>query len=303
MNLDDKNKIHELLTQKLESADSNNQAAAQMMISPGTLSQMVNKKWDSIGDNMWRRAANWCGFSATDWPILTTKTYNAIQALCADAKRNHRTLAVIGYTGAGKTEALKKYINKKDARNAYYVLIEKGMSVKELLNKVMRAIGKDVEGSISQRMAFIFDFLNNKVENPLLIFDSMHKGNDALYEILQQFTESLERRCGIVLCGTERLKNYILKMAAKGKSCFPELKRRIGYWQPVYQVQKGTIDKICSIYSITEEDAIDYVQRICSDMGTLRELMDNYSIADKEGMTQLQVLISLNVGDMDSIAA
>lgn len=302
MTTEDKNKIFDLVTLKMQSISSQEQAATQIGMSGATFSQLLNKKWSNISDDMWRRAGNWIGYSTIDWKIVETKNYKAILSLCADAKRNHRSLAIAGYTGAGKTTGLRKYANTHSG-TTFYVECKVSMGRKDLLGAILRALGKDVEGSVSYRLQFVCDFLLTKVDNPLIIFDSTHKCTDQCYEIIQQLTEALERKCGIVISGTERLKHYILKMAAKGKSCFPELKRRIGYWQPMYDVQRKVIELICEPYGINDKRAVDYVVRVAQDYGTLYELMINYSMADKEGMSQLEVLTSLHVGDTNLEAA
>lgn len=69
-------KIVEALTAYIERKGSQNQAAATMQgVSGATLTQMLNRKWDKIADQMWRRVATYIGIEDDCWKQADTSIF------------------------------------------------------------------------------------------------------------------------------------------------------------------------------------------------------------------------------------
>jgi DNA transposition AAA+ family ATPase len=294
MNSDEKKTIKELTHQRMNATNvSQNNAAKQIGISSGTLSQLLNDKWELISSDMWRKVAAWVGHTTKSWKIRETKNLLTIQNLCKDAQQNSRFLAVIGATGYGKTTPLKLYAAQ--TQNAFYNLCTVVMGQKSFLTTLQQSIGIDADGSVEMRIRTIINKLK-VLENPVIILDDAGKLKDACYRLLQIIYDELEGRCGIVIAGVPYLKNYIFKMAAKDKQGFRELKRRIGFWQELAGPSGALIRTICADYGITDTDALKYVERNCQNLGSLREMLTNWTMAPKDGFTQWEIITNLAVG-------
>jgi DNA transposition AAA+ family ATPase len=273
------------------------EAARQMGMSHPTFSQMLNRKWELVSDQMWQRVANWCGYLGnTEWPVLETMQYNTVTNLLLDAQENCRMLALCANTGLGKSTSIRLYC--KETPNTYKVLCTVTMSRKDFLAEIQKALGIDLSGSIHARIESIIEKLGS-MKWPLLILDDAGKLNESCLKLVQVIYDSLEFRCGIVLAGTTQLKKFILSGASKDKQGFRELKRRIGYWERLMPPDIHAIRGFCEAFSITEANAISFVHRQCKDFGTLREMLTNAKrLADKNGCSiDLSILESVNVGD------
>lgn len=297
-----------LLTQERIAAKglSNNQASKQIGVSAALLSNLLNDKWDQISDQMWLKIANWAGYQLSSWTIFETRNTKAIHELCEDARLNSRFLAVAGDTGLGKTTALKFYSSNR--QNAFYVLCTVTMTRKDFLAAILQSIGLETEGSLHNRVASIINKLGG-MDAPVLILDDFGKLNDSCVRMIQLIYDGLEGRCGIVIAGLNYMKDLIFRNAAKDRPGFRELKRRIGYWQPLYGITKAFIATVCNKYGITEDHALRFVEVNCNDYGTLKELIMNYRrLVERkpeslENASQRELLASLHVGSQNWEAA
>lgn len=297
-----------------------NAASTQIGISNATYSNMLNgstqpghDKWKSINDERWLMVKKWATPHAStapasitqtnspEWPLMDTINLRVVIDLCTDAQANSRLLSVCADTGLGKTTGLKKYC--ADTPNAYYTLCTVTMGRKDFLNAIARSMGMDVEGSIHSRLATIVNKLAG-LDRPLLVLDDVGKLNDACLRLLQIVYDELERRIGIVIAGLPYFQKTLFRNAVKGKQGFPELRRRIGYWQPLQRPTAKFIQSVCQRYSITELPAINYLTNTIADMGTLREVIENYyRTTPTDTLTQLEILTRLHVGTKEMEAA
>lgn len=290
-----------LLTQERIAAKalSNNQASKQMGVSAALLSNLLNDKWDQISDQMWLKVSAWAGYQISSWTIFETRNTKAINELCEDAKSNSRFLAVAGDTGLGKTTALKYFSSNR--QNAFYVLCTVTMSRKDFLTAILQSIGLESEGSLHNRTMNIVNKLST-LEAPVLILDDFGKLSDSCVRMIQLIYDGLEGRCGIVIAGLNYMKDQIFRNATKDKPGYRELKRRIGYWQPLYGITRSFINTVCQKYGITDDPALRFVEANCHDYGTLKELIMNYRrmVERKPELlsegSQREVLASLHVG-------
>lgn len=272
-------------------------------MSAATFSNIVNGiGWDKISDAMWLRAANWCGYKAeaTGYPLLETHNLGQIAALCNDAQENGTMLGIAGYTGAGKTTALAEYANTKGIGNVHYMLWDVTMGRKDFLNALLKAMGKEFDGSIYNKTEYIVQQLLSQ-HKPLIIIDTCGELNNAVYRLIQVLYDKLNGGAGIVLTGTDAFRKYINKMANKDKMGFRELRRRIEYWLPLRGIQANEIKAVCHHYGITDAEAVQYVQQVCDNYGSLKGMITAYDKAMRNTKpelikTQREMLYHLRFG-------
>lgn len=290
---------HELQARVQEILDKNvssqAQLARQIGVSDATIINVKTGKWDLISDQMLAKFRAY--FRLDGWAIRNTHNYVVITKLCEDARLGKRFMAIAGYTGAGKTTALRRYA--QDTPDTFYVLGTVLHSKRTFVDSVQRAMGISAGGSISEMMNAIVDKLNS-ANAPLLIVDDAGKLSHTCLRLLQVIYDQTEFSAGLVIAGTEFLKEEIDRNARRNTLGFRELKRRIAYWQPLRRPTQAIIAAICKDFGITEASAVDYIFKNSKDYGTIRNLVLNaVAIAQRDSQTISSALLSdLHVGDM-----
>jgi DNA transposition AAA+ family ATPase len=275
--------------------------AKTLNISSALISQIKNGNWNNISDAVWNQLA--AHFRVDGWRVVTTENYVSISKLCEDAQQNHRLLAISGYTGAGKTKTLTHYTDKN--ANVFYVLCNRLMTQKSFLQEILKSMGLDYHGSKQELMNGIINYMRGNA-NCLLILDDFAKVTDNIYQLIQQiYDETVDKGVGgMVIAGTEYLKQHIDQKASKNKLGFRELRRRIGYWQSLKRPTKRNVEAIVkhNLDEVSDKE-IEYVfnQIKNKDFGTLREFVINYqrALMSAKGLDKLEVLQSIKIGDMN----
>lgn len=295
-----KEEIHQRLTKQMkDKGTSQAEASRQMSMSEATLSQIRNKNWENISDEMWLKAAKWCHYNFTGWRTRGTSQVTTIGNLLCDAQENCRMLALSAPTGLGKTTGIGHY--HKHNRNVYVVLCTVLMSRRDFLIAIQEALGISVEGNLNTRMGSIIHKLASE-SFPLLILDDAGKLSDHCLRLVQIIYDELDSRAGIVLAGTPHMKTRIRKSAAKDTLGFRELLRRIGYWETLMPISRSTVQIFCTDdFGIRDTDVIEFVFKNCKDYGTLKELLINAKkLAEKEKCSiTLDIISSVHVGDVE----
>ena len=84
----------------VESKESRNAAAKSLTgVSAGTISQILNGKWDLIADDMWRTIANQTGYDPRGWNVVETEGYRRMTQVLTDSQRHSLVMAVVGDAG------------------------------------------------------------------------------------------------------------------------------------------------------------------------------------------------------------
>lgn len=288
-----KQQLQEEIAEALKSGISQNKLADQIGVSAATLINVRRGEWDNISDQMTMKLRAY--FRINDWKIYETTNMKAIMELCDDANVNKKFVAVCGYTGAGKTTALRRYATKNAS---WYVLGTKIMTQKSFLSAVLRSMGINEGQSIQDKMELIIKEMNQS-KRSLLIIDDAGKLNDNILRLIQIIYDETEGNAGIVLGGTEYLSDYITRAAINNKCGFRELKRRIAFWQPVFKPTKGEIAHICQDYGILDSKAIVYIQNEFKNFGDIKNIVTNAVEAMQKRGIQItrEVLEDLNVGN------
>ena len=221
-------KITEKLAEKVYA--SQNEAASLLGISSAALSQLLAGNWESIGDKAWAKLAAQL-LPANDWLVCEdTENFRRFTNACADAHKNKLFTAICAHTGAGKTTALKAFQNKK--AGVYYVWCD-GMFTRTLLiQKIARAMGIEIAGVTANELN---DQIVQKLTDPsasrTLILDSVHKlEGKGTIEYVGGLAEAIEHRAGLIIAGTEQLRQKIDLGVTKSKAGYSELKRRVYNW-------------------------------------------------------------------------
>ena len=110
MENNEKEQIREALERFVAVKGSQNKAGNALNgISPATVSQIINRKWDLISDEMWRNLASQLNLKNKTWNIVETRNYKDLTVIFGDAQENSLVMAVTGDAGCGKTVAAREY--------------------------------------------------------------------------------------------------------------------------------------------------------------------------------------------------
>lgn len=265
--------VQEYVQQRIETAGSQNEAARQLGISGAHIINFRDGNWDKISTRQLNQVAALAGIGS--WAQCRTRNLTIALSLLSQAQEYSRMLALVGFTGSGKTHALRLYARKTP--QAYYVLADSEMNKKRFLTAILRATGvrPDDAGVTTGEM---LDAICRKLtgeESPLLIVDDAGKLSDSLMRIIQIIYDRTEERCGIFLAGTEYLKESIDSKAMRNKMGFRELKRRVAYWEEMNAVTKEDVRAICEANGVTDRSAWAYLYSNVSDFGTLKNMIQN----------------------------
>lgn len=227
-------------------------------VSPATISQMLNGKWDLIKDEMWRNVAAQIGYKDDKWEAVETSGYKRMMKVLSDAQDSALVMGICGDAGTGKTFACKQYAMRN--RQVYHLCCSEYWNKKVFLSELLLSMGRDFTGySISEMMQEAVRCLKMQ-DRPLIILDEADKLNDNVLYFFITLYNQLEDECGIVLCATSHLEKKLKRGVKLAKKGYSEIWSRLGRkCVPLKGVTAADIAKICETNGITSSADIDDV--------------------------------------------
>lgn len=273
MNEQIKQQITEALRSYCNRYESQNKAAKSLRnVSPGTISQMLNGKWDLIADEMWRNIASQIGFSTENWMIVPTTVYNTLYKLLSYAQSDSDVHAIVGHAGCGKTATIEKYVSEN--KRAYRIACAEYWNRKTFMLELMSAMGCDPSGcSLNEMMRKVVNILKTQGES-LIILDEADKLPDQVLYFFITLYNQLEDNCGIILIATDYLEKRILRGVALKKKGYNEIYSRIG--RRFIALPGNTYDDqagICQANGLTDPQSLEkIIESSESDLRRIKKL-------------------------------
>lgn len=266
----EKQQIAEKLSDYCTRFGSQNKAANSLKgISAGTISQVINRNWDLISEEMWRNIASQIGYSNQEWVGVETRDFKIISGLLQDAQTNSMVFAVTGEAGTGKSYALKRYaeLNKR----AFVIHCVEFWNRRTFLQELLSSIGRDSSGyTVSEMMSEVVKTLKT-MEKPILIMDEADKLTDQVLYFFISLYNQLEDHCGIILIATDHLAKRIRRGLKLNRKGYKEIYSRIGRkFIELKGLSSSDITSICSANGITDKHQIKEVIEDCE--GDLRRI-------------------------------
>ena len=251
--------IREALAGYVTKFPSQNKAASSLNgTSAGTISSILNGKWDNISDDMFRSIASQIGSTATGWQIVETGAFQEINFALGDAQEHKNVTWVVGEAGCGKTATSRTYA--MEHREVFYILCSEDMKKGDFVREIARCVGIKTDGhNIREIWGLILDNVV-QMDAPLLIFDEADKLTEPVFHYFISLYNKLEDKAGVVFLSTD----YICKRITRGlhfqKPGYKELFSRIG--RKFFEVEPTTahdVHAICRANGITDPVLIDKV--------------------------------------------
>jgi DNA transposition AAA+ family ATPase len=230
IDLREKEDIRELLKDHVSRYESQNKATASLKgVSAGTVSQILNGKYENISDEMFRslRAQISAGRPNEGWKIVETPLFKDVCFALSHAQEQSDVTWVVAPAGSGKTVAAQSFIRQH--RNAYYLLCDEDMKKSDFVRELAQAIGIKIRGDkrIRDVLMLVIDGLSGK-ELPLVIFDEGDKLSDNILYYFITLYNRLKDKAGIVFLSTSYMKRRMQTGIEYDKKGYQEIESRIG---------------------------------------------------------------------------
>lgn len=259
LTIEEKNTISGLLLNYCKRYASNNRAAESLNnVSAGTVSAILNGKYDKISDEMFRNISSQVGGNITGWEVVNTRTFEALMFAMKNAKEEKSTTWVVGDSGCGKTTAARTFLN--DNRETFVVLCSEDMKKSDFIREMAHQIGICTNG------LNIRDMLNDIIaklsvmREPLLIFDEGDKLTDTVFTYFISLYNRLEEKSGMIFLSTSYIKNRMMNGLRYNKKGYQEIYSRIGRKFFELDANEATdVYSICRANGVTDPKAISEI--------------------------------------------
>ena len=247
MLLREKELIRDWLKEYVSRYPSQNKATASLNgVSAGTVSQILNSKFENISDEMFRSL--WAQISAGkptgDWNIVKTPLFKDVYFALSHAQDQSDVTWLIAPAGSGKTVAAQSYI--REHKNVYYLLCDEDMKKGDFVRELAQAVGIKVRAGkrIREILMMIIDELSEK-DSPLLIFDEGDKLSDNILYYFITLYNRLKDKTGIVFLSTSFMKRRMQTGIQYDKKGYQEIESRIG--RKFYDAEPVTANDVNAI--------------------------------------------------------
>ena len=222
-----KNEIRDLLQEYVGRFPSQNRAANSLVgVSAGTMSTILNGRYETISDEMFLKIrAQIAPKKADDWSLCETTLYKELNTLLADAQQYQNVAWAVSPAGSGKSTTAADYAAKHE--NAFVVSCSEDMKRGDFIRELARVIGVNVaDMSLRTALERVTKYLLT-LDNPLLIFDEGDKLPDVVFYYFITIYNRLEGHCGIIFISTNYIKRRIEVGLSYNKKGYDEIHSRI----------------------------------------------------------------------------
>lgn len=258
----EKNAISERLRAYVAKYPSQTKAAGSLKgVSVGTVSNILNGRFENISDEMFRNVASQVGGMGTPgWQIVETGAYQEITEVLSDAQRWRSVRWVTGEAGCGKSTTARVYL--QDHKEVFYILCSEDMKKGDFVREIARTVGIRTEGfNIREVWGLILDDII-QMDAPLLVFDEADKLTEPVFHYFISLYNKLEEKCGVIFLSTD----YIVKRISNGlkyqkpgyKEFFSRIGRKFFTLEPTDQ---NDVYIICTANGLTSRQDIDVVMK------------------------------------------
>lgn len=262
MTKQEKDSIREALQKYVSRYPSQNKAAASLSgISAGTLSTVLNGKYDTISDEMFINIASQVNSTREGWQVVETTTFREIEMQVRLAREERWMMWIVGASGCGKTTTAT--LLSKEQPETFYILCSEDMRKGDFLRALARVVGIRTEG-IKGLLDLKKEICRQLVQMtaPLVVFDEADKLQENVFSYLLDIENHISGSCGIICLSTSYIKRRIELGLRYNKRGYAELNSRIG-------------SKVFELEDTSYQDALCVCQHNGLQDRALRDAMDD----------------------------
>jgi len=256
-----KEQIAERLRAYVAKYPSQNKAVGSLKgTSAGTVSSILNGKWELISDEMWRKVGEQVAGAGQEdgWQIVETGAYQEITYAMQDAKMYRNVTWIVGEAGCGKTTTARLFAD--DHRETFYLQCSEDMHKGEFVREIARLVGIRGEGMTVRELwtAILNDLI--QMDAPLMIFDEADKLTESVFHYFISLYNKLEDKCGVVFMSTDYIRKRIENGLRWKKPGYKEFYSRIG--RKYFELDDTTVNDvyaICTANGLHDRKDIDEV--------------------------------------------
>ena len=266
MDKEQKERIRERLEAYVKRYPSQNKAANSLKgTSAGTISAILNGKWDLISDEMWMKLSSQLDASS-EWQLCRTAAFDALMFYMQDAKDESNVMWVTGPAGIGKSTAAGVFRNGH--RNVFMLTCSEDMHKSDFIRELASKVGVRATGmTVRETLMAVIDALV-RMDRPLLIFDEGDKLTDKVLYYYISLYNALEDKCGMIFLSTNYIQERMRQGLARGKKGYDEIDSRIcRRFVPLDLVTVTEVEAICRANGLTDSAAIRTVKEECMASG------------------------------------
>ena len=259
LSLEEKQAIQTQLQAYVAKYPSQNKAVNSLGISAGTISTILNGKFDPISDEMFLRVRSLVSpANLEEWAVCETTAYRELSVLLADAQANQNVSWVVGNAGIGKTTTAHEYAASHN--NVFVISCSEDMRRGDFIREMARVIGiKLTQTSLREKLQAVTDELRI-LDRPLLIFDEGDKLMDTVFYYFISIYNALEGRCGIIFLSTEYIKRRMNIGLDYDKKGYDEIFSRIGRrFIDLTPATRHEVTAVCLANGLNADNAISDV--------------------------------------------
>lgn len=259
----EKDAIREALRTYVARYPSQNKAAGSLKgTSVGTISSIMNGKYENISDEMFRNIAAQVGTApkGSGWQVVETTAYQEIRYALDDAQHWRNVTWVVGEAGCGKTTTARLYA--RENREVFYILCSEDMKKGDFVREIARTVGIRTDGyNIREVWSLILEDVV-QMEAPLLVFDEADKLTEPVFHYFISLYNKLEDKAGIVFLSTDYIKKRVELGLRYRKPGYKEFYSRMGrkYFE-LEATSAADVYAICMANGLQDKKRIDEVIR------------------------------------------
>lgn len=239
----EKDAIREALRAYVAKYPSQNKAAGSLKnTSVGTISSIMNGKYENISDDMFRNIASQVGSgkAETGWQIVETSAYQEISYALDDAQHWRNVTWVVGEAGCGKTTTARIYT--EEHKEVFYILCSEDMKKGDFVREIAHKVGIRTDGhNIREIWGLILDDII-QMEAPLLIFDEADKLTEPVFHYFISLYNKLEDKSGIIFMSTDYIKSVLSAACVTGNR---DIRSFLAVWDESISSWKKLLPPTC----------------------------------------------------------
>lgn len=241
---------------------SQNKAVASMKgTSAGTVSNILNGKWENISEDMWRKVSDQVksvGDKDGGWQIVETQAFHDITLALRDAQDYKNVTWVVGEAGSGKTTTAR--IFGEENKEVFYILCSEDLHKGDFVREIATKMGIRTDGYTVRELWMTIQDELIQMDAPLLVFDEADKLIESVFQYFISLYNKIEDKCGVVFLSTDYIKTRISRGLRCKKRGYKEFYSRIG--RKYFELENTTpqdVFAICSANGLTDRKDIEEV--------------------------------------------